>query len=335
MMLSIGIGLTNACDLACAHCYRDPQSVDELSPEQVASVCDALPVRSVNLGTGENGLHPRYAEIVEALRTRGVRLSVTSNGFTIDESSDDTLKAFREVEVSIDFPTEAAQDAFRGPGNWRRVMEAIARARRLGLTVTVLSVMMKINYRLLPDIARVAFAAGANYRVNVYQPVQTDVFTLSYAEFWDGFRRLLGTTRLVNTTEPILNAMLGAPFSNGTGCGRTTVRVTPRGEIIPCVYWCASDLRIEDLAAAGADGVLASPQFERTRHVPDVCRGCPFETTCHGGCAGRRELSGGIIQADPYCPLVRGERVTLDWTPAPQRELLKSGSACTTVLGPA
>lgn len=334
MALSVGIGLTNACDLACAHCYRDPRSLDELSVEQVVDVCEALPVRAVNLGTGENGLHPRYTEIVAALRTRGVKLSLTSNGYTIDVSSDDTLRAFREVEVSIDFPTEAAQDAFRGPGNWTRVMGAIARARRLGLTVTVLSVMMKTNYRLLPEIARVAFAAGANYRVNVYQPVQTDAFTLSYAEFWDGFRRLLGATRLVNTTEPILNAMLGAPFANGTGCGRTTVRVTPRGDIIPCVYWRASDLRIEDLAAAGAEGVLASPQFERTRRLPDVCRGCPFEASCHGGCAGRRELAGGVAQADPYCPLVRGERVDLEWAPAEHRELLKSGSACTTVVAP-
>jgi radical SAM protein with 4Fe4S-binding SPASM domain len=335
MTLSIGIGLTNACDLACAHCYRDPRSLDELTPEQVARVCDALPIRSINLGTGENGLHPRYAEIVDALRGRGVKLSLTSNGFTIDESSDATLQAFRELEVSIDFPTESAQDAFRGPGNWKRVRGAMARAQRLGLTVTVLSVMMKPNYRLLPEIARLAFAAGAHYRVNVYQPVQTDAFTLSYAEFWEGFRRLLAATRLVNTTEPILNAMLGAPFADGTGCGRTTVRVTPKGDIVPCVYWRASDLRIEDLPRAGADGVLASPQFARTRQVPDVCRGCPYEATCHGGCAGRRELAGGVERADPYCPLVRGERVTLEWAAASHRELLKSGSACTTVLAPA
>jgi radical SAM protein with 4Fe4S-binding SPASM domain len=335
MTLSIGIGLTNACDLACAHCYRDPRSLDELTPEQVARVCDALPIRSINLGTGENGLHPRYAEIVDALRGRGVKLSLTSNGFTIDESSDATLQAFRELEVSIDFPTESAQDAFRGPGNWKRVRGAMARAQRLGLTVTVLSVMMKPNYRLLPEIARMAFAAGAHYRVNVYQPVQTDAFTLSYAEFWEGFRRLLAATRLVNTTEPIPNAMLGAPFADGTGCGRTTVRVTPKGDIVPCVYWRASDLRIEDLPRAGADGVLASPQFARTRQVPDVCRGCPYEATCHGGCAGRRELAGGVERADPYCPLVRGERVTLEWAAANHRELLKSGSACTTVLAPA
>ena len=332
MTLSVGVGLTNACDLACAHCYRDPTRIDELTLADVTAVCDALPVGSMNLGTGENGLHPDYDTIVAALSARGVKLSVTSNGLTLERSSDETLGKFREVEVSVDFPTEAEQDAFRGPGNWKRVMTAIERACRLGVTVTVLTVMMKPNHRRLADIARVAFAAGANYRVNVYQPVQTDAFTLTYDEFWDGFRRLLGEVRLVSTTEPILNAMLGAPFPDGTGCGRRTVRITPRGGVVPCVYWTDSELRIADLAEAGEAGVLASREFARVRQVPDACRGCPFVASCHGGCAGRRRLSGGVDQPDPYCPLVHGRTVALDWARADARELLKSGSACTSVF---
>jgi radical SAM protein with 4Fe4S-binding SPASM domain len=335
MELNIGVGLTNACDLACAHCYRDTERIDQLSLEQVESICDWLPVRSINLGTGENGLHPAYEEIVRTLAGRGVKLSLTSNGFTIDRSSDETLKAFREVEVSIDFPTEAEQDAFRGPGNWKRVMAAVERTQQLGVTVTVLSVMMKTNFTRLADIAAVAFRVGANYRVNVYQPVKTDAFTLTYKEYWEGFRRLLAATRLVSTTEPILDAMLGAPFANGSGCGRQTVRVTPRSAILPCVYWDTSDLRLAEVPALGASGVLASPQFARARTLPDVCRDCTFAASCHGGCAARRALAGDITRADPYCPLVRGERVDLDWAPAEQRELLKTGSACTTVLGPA
>jgi len=335
MGLALGVGLTNACDLECAHCYRDTGRIDQLSLEQVTSACECLPVRSINLGTGENGLHPHYAEIVRELAARGVKLSLTSNGYTIERSSDETLRAFREVEVSIDFPTEAEQDAFRGRGNWKRVMVAIERAQGLGVTVTVLTVMMKTNFRRLPEIAKVAFAARAHYRVNVYQPVKTDAFTLTYEEFWDGFRRLLAAARLVSTTEPILNAMLGEPFKNGSGCGRQTVRITPKGDIVPCVYWTKSDLRLDDLPTQGADGVLASPQFARVRQVPDVCRSCPFVSTCQGGCSGRRELAGGVEIADPYCPLVRSERVKLEWAPAAARELLKTGSACTTVLGPA
>ena len=84
MAFSVGVGLTNACDLACAHCYRDTGRIDHLTLAEVTGVCDALPVRSINLGTGENGLHPDYETIVAALESRGVKLSLTSNGFTID-----------------------------------------------------------------------------------------------------------------------------------------------------------------------------------------------------------------------------------------------------------
>jgi len=251
MELNVGVGLTNACDLACAHCYRDTERIDHLTAADVVGICDDLPVRSINLGTGENGLHRDYESIVAALVRRGVKLSLTSNGYTIDCSSDETLQSFREVEVSIDYPTETEQDSFRGRGNWRRVMAAIGRARRLGVTVTVLSVMMKTNYRRLPDIGAVAFGVGANYRVNVYQPVKTDAFTLTLDEYWEGFRGLLAAMRLVSTTEPVLNAMLGAPFPNGSGCGRQTVRVTPRGAVIPCVYWGGSDVALADLGASG------------------------------------------------------------------------------------
>jgi len=145
---------------------------------------------------------------------------------------------------------------------------------------------------------------------------------------------LLATTRLVHTTEPVLNAVLGAPFPGGSGCGRQTVRITPRGAVIPCVYWGRSDVALADLARLGAEGVLATPEFVRARQVPEACRSCPFVAQCQGGCAGRRKLAGGLAEPDPYCPLVRGQRMDLQWTPGARRDLLKVGSACTTVLAP-
>ncbi|MGC2323299.1 MAG: hypothetical protein WA463_11765, partial [Terriglobales bacterium] len=52
--ISLGLGLTNECNLSCAFCYRDPTRADRLSLDQVKAVMERLPVRSVNLGTGEN-----------------------------------------------------------------------------------------------------------------------------------------------------------------------------------------------------------------------------------------------------------------------------------------
>src|SRR5262250_3992876 len=115
---ALGLGLTNECNLACAFCYRDPARVDRLSLDEVRSVMQRLPVRSVNLGTGENGMHPEFREILAYLRTLPVKLTITSNGHSAAVLTDDELRAFHDVEFSLDYPTEREQDAQRGLGNW-------------------------------------------------------------------------------------------------------------------------------------------------------------------------------------------------------------------------
>ena len=79
---SIGIGLTNECNLACAHCYRDTDRIDRLTLDDVRRICDSVPIRSVNLGTGENGLHPDFSKILRYLRDRGITTAMTSNGYS-------------------------------------------------------------------------------------------------------------------------------------------------------------------------------------------------------------------------------------------------------------
>jgi hypothetical protein len=71
--ISLGLGLTNECNLSCAFCYRDPARTDRLSLEHVKSVLEHLPVRSVNLGTGENGMHPDFKVILAYLHTQPER----------------------------------------------------------------------------------------------------------------------------------------------------------------------------------------------------------------------------------------------------------------------
>lgn len=327
MAFAVGLGLTNECNLRCPHCYRPDTRVDRLTLEDVRRVCESLPVRSVNLGVGENGLHPQYAAILDYLRSRGIRTSITSNGLSLEVLSDAALRRFHSVEVSLDFPTEREHDAFRGAGNWRTVMAALERCASLGVPATVTAVMMRINYRRLGELARVAAGRGADLRVNVYQPSRTDRFALTYEEFWEGFRRLADETRLVATTEPVVAAAVGLEDFAGPGCGRSTVRVAPDGRVLPCTYWPGGSLGIPNLEAAGP-AILEVPEFRVARQVPAACAGCP----CRGGCAGRRALLGRLEGPDPYCPGPRGERLTLQWERASGPELPKLGSACTTVV---
>jgi radical SAM protein with 4Fe4S-binding SPASM domain len=328
--IALGLGLTNECNLACAFCYRDPTRADRLSLEQVKAVMERLPVRSVNLGTGENGMHPDFKAILAYLRTRPVKLTITSNGHSVAVLQDDELRAFHDIEFSLDYATQAEQDAQRGEGNWTLIHQQADRCLRLHIPVTIIAVMMKSNYLRLADVARVAKQFDAPLRVNVYQAVRSDVYALSYEQYWEGFRRLFEETDVIAIGEPLVRAMAGLPPLRA-GCGVSTVRVTPRGTTQPCVYWSGSGEPLADLISMGLD-ILDSVPFSHARMLPDACQLCEFRESCHGGCAGRRRLQGALLQPDCYCPIIRDERPTLRIRMAANRDLPKLSSSCTTVV---
>src|SRR5215475_13827220 len=178
--ISLGLGLTNECNLTCSFCYRDPTRADRLSLDQVKSVMERLPIRSVNLGTGENGMHPEFKTILAYLRTRPVKLTITSNGHSVAVLKDEDLLAFHDIEFSLDYATQAEQDAQRGQGNWDLIHQQAERCVRLGVPVTIIAVMMKSNCLRLAEVARVAKKFDAPLRINVYQAVRSDLYALSY-----------------------------------------------------------------------------------------------------------------------------------------------------------
>lgn len=328
--IALGLGLTNQCNLACAFCYRDPTRADRLSLDQVKAVMERLPVRSVNLGTGENGMHPDFKAILAYLRTKSVKLTITSNGHSVALLEDNELSAFHDIEFSLDYPTQAEQDAQRGPGNWELIHQQAERCLRMRIPVTIIAVMMKSNYLRLADVARVAKQFDAPLRVNVYQAVRSDVYALSYEEYWAGFQRLFDETDVIAIGEPLVRAMAGLPPLRA-GCGVSTVRVTPRATTQPCVYWPGSGDPLSGLISAGVD-ILNSTPFEQARTLPEACHPCEFRESCDGGCAGRRRLQGALLQPDSYCPIIRGQRPTLRIRMAANRDLPKLSSSCTTVV---
>jgi radical SAM protein with 4Fe4S-binding SPASM domain len=327
---ALGLGLTNECNLACSFCYRDPARTDRLSLEQVRSAMESLPVRSVNLGTGENGMHPQFREILAYLHTLPVKLTITSNGHSAVMLTDDELRTFHDIEFSLDYPTETEQDAQRGTGNWALIHDQAARCVQLGIPVTFIAVMMKSNYLRLAEVARLVKRYQAPLRVNVYQAVRSDLYALSYEEYWQGFRALFAETDVIAIGEPLVRAMADLPPRTG-GCGVSTVRVTPRATTQPCVYWPGAGEPLSLLLSLSS-GVVETSPFVEARTVPEACRPCVHLESCYGGCAGRRRIQNALHQPDFYCPVVRGEVQKLEIRMAPARELPKGESACTTIV---
>ena len=116
MAFSVGIGLTNECNLRCPHCYRPDMQLDRLTLHDVRQICDSIPVKSMNLGVGENGFHPEYRAILDYLAQRGINTSITSNSASIQMLHRRRSTAISQCRVLARFPHRVEHDAFRGPG---------------------------------------------------------------------------------------------------------------------------------------------------------------------------------------------------------------------------
>jgi radical SAM protein with 4Fe4S-binding SPASM domain len=264
------------------------------------------------------------------LREQPLKLTITSNGHSIAVLDNADVVAFKDIEFSLDYPSQAEQDGQRGEGNWNLLHAQAERCRRLGVPVTFIAVMMRTNYDRLPEIAQIAKAYDAPLRINVYQAVRSDTFALSYDEYWSGFEHLFAETDVVAIGEPLVRALAGMPPRQG-GCGVATVRVTPRATVQPCVYWPGGGSPLDVLLDLGSEVVSTQP-FQDARSLPGPCTDCAFRATCGGGCAGRRRLLDALDQPDPYCPVIRGDERRLAVRMARARELPKLESACTTVV---
>ncbi len=337
MPVAVGIGLTNECNLACPHCYRPTLAQQRLSMAQVGTILDNLDVGSVNLGVGENGVHPEYRSMLALFRERGVKTAITSNGFSLAMLSDEELASFHSIELSFDFPTKAEMDEFRGEGAWEMAIESLERSQHLGVSTAIAAVMMSTNYDRMGELARFAHGLGCDLRVNVYQPVSGEEYTLSYEQFWQGFAHLFAAGPVVVCSEPLVNAIMGLESTRGNPCGRRSIRALPAGTITPCPYWPAAAARVGQLADP-TTSIWDRREFEKSRHVPDACQSCRFVESCAGGCASRRALRNRLNEPDEYCPVVRGEdemrrvQELLKYTLSNPEDVPKAGNACTTVI---
>ena len=91
-MLNVGIGLTSKCNCNCEHCYsRIYGNNTFLDTGTLFNFFKTFQIESVNFGTGESFYHPDFLAIIHHLYQKNVKISVTTNGYTVANITDEQL----------------------------------------------------------------------------------------------------------------------------------------------------------------------------------------------------------------------------------------------------
>nr|WP_092074061.1 radical SAM protein [Dendrosporobacter quercicolus]NSL47783.1 radical SAM protein [Dendrosporobacter quercicolus DSM 1736]SDM76478.1 radical SAM additional 4Fe4S-binding SPASM domain-containing protein [Dendrosporobacter quercicolus] len=339
MDFSIGIGITNKCNYNCSHCYSREDQTFELKYEDVEKLCKNLDITAINFGTGESGLHSEFDKITDYVYKKGIKMALTTNGYTVALLDDKQLKRFNDIDFSLDFAQKDNHDQFRGLGAANLVETGIERCKRLGVEASFACAMMKENYNVMDKMAEKARGIGVNLRVNVYKPVHTLKHLLTYDEFWEGVKRLFSNSKIVSCSEPIVNALIrNKTLDGGSRCGKKSLRIRPDGGIVPCVYWNKSMSSIDELVANKKKfSYEAFLQYieevtEETKAVPEECADCDVLDICQGGCAARR-LYNDMNKPDLYCFRLYGKQPpNIDFEWGESKDLVHSDYLCTIIV---
>lgn len=333
MKYSVGLGITSACNYQCPHCYSRTKCAPEyLTKETVRKLCERLDIETLNLGTGESCLHPDFLEIISIIDYNVPRMALTSNGLSIMQLPSRILKQFHDIDVSLDFPFRQGHDLWRADGAYENVIKAIEKCKENGVEVSIVCCMMNTNYMHMDNMVSFAKKLGTNLRINIYKPVHTDKFTLSYDEFWEGISLLFKNSTILSCSEPIVNALLNiSPEGQGSPCGKKSFRVTPSGKVVPCVYCTLGHFGIEEVISGGEsifDDLIDRHEF---REAPGPCENCKLLEICRGGCVGRRQHND-ISKPDDYCFMLNGKKPSIKFRVGKSRGLVHSDYLCTIIV---
>jgi radical SAM protein with 4Fe4S-binding SPASM domain len=318
---SLGIGLTSLCNLNCPHCYSKNLSKDSLTLNQIKKIVRKFPnLKKVNFGTGESILNLDLLKIIDFFLYRKIKIAMTSNGFTIIELPNHYLKKINEVDISLDFPQREIHDSWRGTaGVYDGVITAIEKCKKLGVEVSIASVLMNINYKFFGGFRKLLDKYNIYLRVNLYKSVHTDKYKLNYRQFWEAIKIISKNFTLVSNSEPILSLVVPLTNPHGSPCG-DSLRVHPDLSISPCVYIDGNKISVD--------------KFNRLKKIiPEFCKRCNFIRRCQGGCLSRKIFEDRIDRPDSYCPLYRGDKIPkIKFDIIEKKDFIHSSYLCTFIL---
>ncbi len=330
--------LTDACDNCCRHCYGEAKEPVAVSWEQMCEVVaqyrhllDNLarhrghrPLPQLTLSGGDPLCHDLLFPLLELLRQSPSPLpfALLCNARRLDAGTVLRLAkaAPRFVQLSLD-GNRQGHDSLRGEGDYDRVVAAVRRLHRKGITVLLAFTARRSNYRQFPEVAALGRKLGvrrvwadrfiplggsAKERDEVLTPQETQEFVTLLAKS----RRRRGFRRSPVAMQRALQFLAGDARPYRCQAGRELLTLLPDGTLVPCRRL---PLPLGNVFATSMTTLYhEAPLLRELRsHKRGTgCEGCFYAELCGGGlrCLSQA-VSGEWRQRDPGC-CGRAEGVT-------------------------
>lgn len=315
---------TNACNLACRHCYRDAgaRAEDELTTAEGINLIDEIAAAGFKImifSGGEPLMREDIHRLIEHALKVGLRPVMGTNGTLIGREEAARLKksGVAAVGISLDSVDPGRHDLFRGvEGAWQKAVEGMAACREAGLPFQVHTTVVDWNYDEIEQITDFAVNAGAVahhvfFLVPTGRGADMEAESLRAGRYERLLERIMEKQKQVGielkpTCAPqfmrIARQMgVNTRFSRGCLAGTAYCIISPVGNVQPCAYLDinAGNVRERQFSEIWRD----NPVFIRLRTLEyqGGCGVCHYRKIC-GGCRARAMYYHGDYMAEePWC----------------------------------
>ena len=317
--------VTNACNMYCAHCYRDAgcKAEDELSTADAKKLLTEIKRAGFQImifSGGEPLMRPDILELVKFADGLGLFPVFGTNGTLITPQMARDLKAAgaRAMGISLDSLDAAKHDKFRSfPGGWQGAVDGMKNCKAAGLPFQIHTTVMDWNAPELEDMIDFAVEIGARahhffFLVPTGRAATIEEESLRAEQYEDVLTRIMKKQQTVPielkpTCAPQflrIAAELGmkSRFHRGCLAGLSYCIISPKGKVQPCAYLkeYLGDVRETPFDEIWRNNPVL--QKLRTMKYDGGCGACKYQRVC-GGCRARAAIyhDGDYMAEEPWC----------------------------------
>lgn len=316
---------TNACNMYCAHCYRDAgcKADEELSTQEAKKLLQEIARAGFKImifSGGEPLMREDILELVAYAKNLKLIPVFGTNGTLISKNMAKNLKIAGAMGMGISLDSLDAQkhNNFRNFENaWQGAVEGMKNCREVGLPFQIHTTVMDWNQNELEKITDFAVEIGAKahhffFLVPTGRAATIEEESLRAEEYENVLTRIMKKQQEVSielkpTCAPqflrIVDQLgMTSRFRRGCLAGLSYCIISPRGKVQPCAYL---NFEIGDVRQTPFDEIWKNNKILKKLRTLDYegnCGDCKYKNKC-GGCRARAAIynSGNFMAGEPWC----------------------------------
>lgn len=250
------IALTYTCNFSCMHCSSDAlhkNGATTLNLEEYrrfSSEAMSEGVLAFHFTGGEPLIYPELLDVIKQFKPQKNLISIQTNGWFVDK---EFLVAYKAaggdiICVSVDSASEEIHDNFRAQkGSWRKAVDVLRLARRLGLKTLMSATVthQNLNSKDFTDMIALSSQLGADLSLNLAVPAGKWMGNVDY--LLDHQDRLKLNSYLRQFTH-VRTDFESNWHIRGCPAFKEKCYLTPYGEVLPCPFIHVSFGNIRELS---------------------------------------------------------------------------------------